>query len=66
MDRLYLCKNKQHYLYAEPKEKGGVLICEYCNKIFCYDECSLIHERPKTLHQLLPVVTKTTPKRKNK
>lgn len=69
MDRLYLCKNRQHYLYAEPKQKGGILKCEYCKKMFVYDdsinsECILVHETSKTMHQLLPVVTNS--KRKNK
>lgn len=48
-DRLYICKNKQHYIWSKPKDNA--IWCELCNKIFTYDECKRINTKTMKPYQ---------------
>ena len=43
MDRLYRCKNKQHYIFATARDDA--IWCEFCNKIYTFDECDIINKK---------------------
>ena len=47
--RVYLCKNRQHYIWTTIKDDA--VRCELCDKIYTYDDCEEINTKTYTPYQ---------------